>query len=168
MQTVGVIGCFMLKLTICLCAGLFLAMLVAGQDHGQQRFGLIEPPPSPAPLPQTTMLPAKAVAIAPAPNPAAVAAAFAPAKPVMTTPEPTVLAEPVVMAAEATGRVLYIDAKSVNVRSGPGKDFAVVDRLKRDEAVLVVSEGEGPDGWSLIRIEGDGVEGYVAARLLRE
>src|SRR3990167_4139741 len=155
MQTVGVIGCFMFKLTICLCAGLFLAMLVAGQDHGQQRFGLIEPPPSPAPLPQTTMLPAKAVAIAPA-------------KPVMTTPEPTVLAEPVVMAAETTGRVLYIDAKSVNVRSGPGKDFAVVDRLKRDEAVLVVSEGEGPDGWSLIRIEGDGVEGYVAARLLRE
>jgi uncharacterized protein YgiM (DUF1202 family) len=66
------------------------------------------------------------------------------------------------------GKVLFVGSKSVNVRSGPGKDFAVVSRLARGEAVLVVADGEGPDGWSLIRIEGDGVEGYVAARLLTE
>lgn len=156
----------MFKLIFILCSGLFLAMLVAGQDHGQQRFGLIAKAPEPVVV---AARPVEATAIAPTPEPEVVEVAFAPAKPVMTTP----VADPVAEAVsppqpEPTGRILYIDAKSVNVRSGPGKDFDVVDRLKRDEAVLVVSEGEGPDGWSLIRIEGDGVEGYVAARLLRE
>ena len=63
---------------------------------------------------------------------------------------------------------MVVNTKSVNVRAGPGKDFSVVDRLVRGESVLVVVQGEGPDGWSLIRIEGDGVEGYVASRLLTE
>ena len=35
-------------------------------------------------------------------------------------------------------------------------------------AVLVLVEGEGRDGWSLVRVEGDGVEGYIASRLLTE
>jgi uncharacterized protein YgiM (DUF1202 family) len=155
----------MFKLIFFLCSGLFLAMLVAGQDHGQQRFGLIAKPPEPA---AEVALPVEATAIAPEPEPMVVEAAFAPAKPVMTAPVADPVTEASAPAPEPTGRILYIDAKSVNVRSGPGKDFDVVDRLKRGEAVLVVSEGEGPDGWSLIRIEGDGVEGYVAARLLRE
>ena len=73
-----------------------------------------------------------------------------------------------VVPAPESGKILFIGAKSVNVREGPGKDFAVVGRLARGEAVLVVADGEGPDGWSLIRIEGDGVEGYVASRLLTE
>lgn len=152
----------MFKLTFFLCAGLFVAMLVAGQDRGQQRFGLMAQP-VPAPLP------VEAVAIAPAADPVIVEASFVPAQPVMTAPAPAAAAPAAVAALpEATGRVLYVDAKSVNVRAGPGKDFDVVDRLKRGEAVLVVAEGEGPDGWSLIRIEGDGIEGYVAARLLTE
>lgn len=58
-------------------------------------------------------------------------------------------------------------AKSLNVRAGPGKDTEILDQLGRDEAVTVVVEAETPDGWALIRLEGDGVEG-VAARLLRE
>jgi hypothetical protein len=44
----------------------------------------------------------------------------------------------------------------------------VLGRLTRNEAVLEVVAGAGPDGWSLVRIEGDGIEGYVATRLLRE
>lgn len=154
----------MFKLIFFLCSGLFLAMLVAGQDHGQQRFGLIAKAPEPV---IDVVLPVEASTIAPAPEPEVVDVAFAPAKPVMTAP----VADPVTEVAavpEPAGRILYVDAKSVNVRAGPGKDFDVVERLKRGEAVLVVSEGEGPDGWSLIRIEGDGTEGYVAARLLRE
>jgi hypothetical protein len=31
-----------------------------------------------------------------------------------------------------------------------------------------VVQGEGADSWSLIRIEGDGIEGYIATRLLTE
>ena len=69
---------------------------------------------------------------------------------------------------EAEGLLMVVNTKSVNVRAGPGKDFSVVDRLVRGESVLVVAQGEGPDGWSLIRIEGDGIEGYVASRLLTE
>ena len=91
--------------------------------------------------------------------PAVVPAAFVPEKPLMASPE----------AVEAPqGKLFYIAAQSANVREGPGKDHAVIDRLPKGEAVLVLEQGEGPDGWSLIRIEGDGVQGYIAARLLTE
>ena len=66
------------------------------------------------------------------------------------------------------GVLMVVNAKSANVRSGPGKDYDVVGRLTRGESVLVVAQGEGAEGWSLIRIEGDGIEGYIAARLLTE
>ena len=152
----------MIRLTFLLCAGLFAAMLIAGRDHGQLRFGLMEQAPASATLPV-------AAAITPKP-PKADVAVFAPAAPVMAMPVvlETKAAAPVVVPAPESGKILFIGAKSVNVREGPGKDFAVVGRLARGEAVLVVADGEGPDGWSLIRIEGDGVEGYVASRLLTE
>ena len=151
----------MFKLIFFLCSGLFLAMLVAGQDHGQQRFGLIAKTADPV----TPVVAAVEPAL---PEPELVEVAFAPAQPVMTAPQPEPVVEAPPTPPEPAGRILYIDAKSGYVRSGPGKEFEVVDRLKRGEAVLGVSEGEGPDGWALIRIEGDGTEGYVAARLLRE
>ena len=71
-------------------------------------------------------------------------------------------------APMTAGRILQVGARSANVRSGPDTDCDVVSRLTRGESVLVVAEGDGPDGWSLIRIEGDGVEGYIATRLLSE
>ena len=64
--------------------------------------------------------------------------------------------------------MFYVVAPNVNVREGPGQDHAVLDRLPRGEAVLVQVTGEGPEGWSLVRVEGDGVEGYIASRLLME
>lgn len=67
-------------------------------------------------------------------------------------------------------------ATAINVRSGPSASDPVVGRLTKGEEVLVVADsgsdggsdgGPGGDsGWLHIRIEGDGVEGYVAARLL--
>jgi hypothetical protein len=152
----------MFRLLVLLCAGLFLALLVGGQDRGQLRFGLMNAPvaaKAPTPLPETPV--------------EVTAAAFAPAKPVMVAPiAPVAVAvavEPVVAAAPAfEPQVFYIDAKSVNVRSGPGKTNPVIARLSRDEAVLVVSQTDEENGWSLIRIEGDGVEGYVATQLLRQ
>lgn len=152
----------MIRLTLLLCGGLFCAMLIGGQDRGQLRFGLMLPPEA-----VVVAVPQEVAVVAEPVQAQADIAVFAPAEPVMAQPvslETTPAAAPVA----DTGKVLFIGAKSVNVRSGPGKDFAVVSRLARGEAVLVVAEGEGADGWSLIRIEGDGVEGYVASRLLTE
>jgi hypothetical protein len=143
-------------MTLLLCAGLFVVMLIGGADRGQQRFGLVE-------LPKST-----AVVRAPAedmpqdqPAPAIEVATFAPEAPLIAT-----AAAVQVDAAKLGLRV--IGSKSANVRSGPGKDFSVVGKLSRGESVTLVSQSDGPDGWSLIRIEGDGVEGYVATRLLAE
>ncbi|MFZ9198228.1 MAG: SH3 domain-containing protein [Paracoccaceae bacterium] len=157
-------------------------MLIGGEDRGQVRLGLqpivaekrdafavaqgtapiAEPRPA---VPQTDDL-------------QVVSASFAPEKPLMVLPVQTevALTLPEAVEAEAAapsveelqGRLFYVDAPSVNVREGPGKDHAVLDRLPRGEAVLVLVEGQGPDGWSLVRVEGDGVEGYIASRLLTE
>lgn len=165
----------MFKLTFLLCAGLFAAMYFGGVDRGQQRFGLIEKPQAVAAVVISAAVSAPAV-VADLPEaanaPAAISAteaAFIPETPLMVTPAVTeaapVPSEPV--AAEP-GVLMVVNTKSANVRAGPGKDFEVLGRLARGESVLVVAQGEGPDGWSLIRIEGDGVEGYIASRLLAE
>jgi len=159
----------MFKLTLCLCAGLFAAMYLGGTDRGQQRFGLMERPHDKVTAavvtetPEVATLPAPAQRIVPA---TVTEAAFVPEEPLMIAPAVAESAAPV--PEEAEGLLMVVNTKSVNVRAGPGKDFSVVDRLVRGESVLVVVQGEGPDGWSLIRIEGDGIEGYVASRLLTE
>jgi hypothetical protein len=154
----------MFRLMVLLCAGIFATMLIGGQDRGQKRFGLMAPPASQE----------VAVDVTPEPPPvveAVVEAAFVPEKPLMAAAEAApaeVVAAVEELAAPPEGRVFYVASASVNVREGPGKDHAVIGRLPQGEAVLVLVEGEGPEGWSFIRIEGDGVEGYVASRLLTE
>jgi len=146
----------MFRLLAFLCVGIYAAMLALGQDHGQLRLGLMQANAKKA----AQMVARVHKAPEPAEETAVVAATFVPEKPLMIAmPE---VAEP------PQGKLFYIAADSVNVREGPGKDHAVIDRLPKGEAVLVLEQGEGPDGWSLIRIEGDGVQGYIAARLLTE
>ena len=158
----SVVGEIMFRLTVLLGAGIFLAMLIGGQDRGQKRFGLMTQPGSQeAPV---------ALAALPEPAPESsqqnvVAASFAPEKPLMAAP---VVETAVDVAAQPEGKLFYVASDTANVREGPGKDHAVIEKLLKGESVLVVSQGEGPDGWPLIRIEGDGVEGYVASRLLTE
>jgi uncharacterized protein YgiM (DUF1202 family) len=60
--------------------------------------------------------------------------------------------------------VMYVNATSVNVRSGPSAETEALTRLPRGEAVLVLPSDT--PGWSMIRLEGDGVEGYIASRFL--
>lgn len=159
----------MFRLTVLLCLGIFAAMLIAGQDHGQRRFGLMNVAVSvEAPV-------AVAAAVLPKPNKPVdvVEAAFAPEKPLMALPAevaPKIVAQPKPAAIEkvAEAPVFYVAADTANVREGPGKDHAVIEKLSKGEAALVVVAGEGPEGWSLIRIEGDGVEGYIASRLLTQ
>jgi uncharacterized protein YgiM (DUF1202 family) len=62
--------------------------------------------------------------------------------------------------------IMYISSRSVNVRQGPSTDYEVVGRLVRAEAVSVISPEE--NGLVRIAIEGDGLEGYIAARLLSD
>lgn len=70
-------------------------------------------------------------------------------------------------AAEPVGGyIAYVAGSSVNVRSGPSAESEAVARLARGEAVLVLPSDT--PGWSMIRIEGDGVEGYVASRFLQQ
>lgn len=178
----------MFRLTFILCCGLFLAMLIGGQDRGQMRFGLLAAPSVPGPDPSTEVA-SDTPAVAqtgfapdrPLIEPAATATlpAIAPAVAVLTPAreEPAPLPEPAVevvvseepaIVPEAALAVRYVTARSVNLRGGPSTGDAVLARLKRGEAVVVVEAGTGPDGWSRIRIEGDGVEGYVATRLLSD
>jgi uncharacterized protein YgiM (DUF1202 family) len=52
------------------------------------------------------------------------------------------------------------------VRQGPSTAYEVVGRLVRAEAVSVIAPEV--DGWVRIAIEGDGLEGFIAARLLSQ
>jgi uncharacterized protein YgiM (DUF1202 family) len=145
----------MIRMTLVLCVGLFVAMLIGGADRGQQRFGLVELPKSTAVVRAATV-----VMDQEQPDLTAEVAAF--------SPEAPLIALPATQVAAANLGVKAIGSKSANVRSGPGKDFDVVSKLSRGESVTLVSQAEGADGWSLIRIEGDGVEGYVANKLFAE
>lgn len=147
----------MFRLTLLLSGAIFLAMMIGGQDRGQLRFGLMQP--------AETARPAPVRAAPPAPEVEPVA--FVPTAPVVVkpaapAPPPAALPEAAEVAAAAT--ILYVDATRVNVREGPGRGHAVIGRLSRGEAVEVVAGDV--DGWSLIRIEGDGLQGYVASQLL--
>lgn len=158
----------MFRLTALLGAGIYLAMLVGGVDRGQQRFGLMAPPEKVRPAIVAAAEPAAAAVAPPEVQPAA----FVPSAPVMVTPavevalpEAQLPDAPAEVAAEAAVVVQYINTNA-NLREGPGTDFAVLARLSAGEAVQVVETT--PDGWSRIRIEGDGGEGFVATRLLSE
>lgn len=77
------------------------------------------------------------------------------------SPEYRVQEEPVAVAG---GTLWEVNTSSLNVRSGPSTAEAVVDRLSRGEQVLVTAETAG---WVKVRIEGDGVDGWVSKKLLR-
>lgn len=75
---------------------------------------------------------------------------------------PEAAAEPV--APGAAGGVWYVIVDTVNVREGPSTGTSVVEKLTWGEAVAVSFE-PGSE-WAHVRIEGDGLEGYVALRFL--
>ena len=155
----------MIRLVLLLCAGLYFGLMLLGEDRGQKRYGLMladQPPPETV-----------------APVVAADPVVFIPAQTVMvpTAPETPVAAELAVteVAAEPLpepevpgGQLLTVATTTANVRAGPGKSFGVVGSLARGEQVLVVAEENPVEGWSRVRLEGDGIEGYVATRLLSE
>lgn len=147
----------MFKLVSLLAAGMFVILLIGGEDKGQTRQGLADAGPVTA-------------TVAPQVTPAApVLANFTPVKVQTQRSAPIAgafVTDTVAEVAVATGTtpVMYVSGKSVNVRGGPSTDYEVVGRLSYAEAVTVVSAEQ--DGWVQIRIEGDGIDGFIAARLL--
>lgn len=160
----------MIRLTLLLCAALFLTLLIGGRDYGQVRPGLAgayddQPAPTlaaarpakpqPGPDAEAQVVPASLTPVRPA--------AGSPLVLPLVTPAPA-LAPASAPAPEPAAEVWYVDARAVNVREGPTTDSAVVGRLSRGEAATVI--GREGDDWVHILIEGDGLEGYVAARFL--
>jgi uncharacterized protein YgiM (DUF1202 family) len=176
----------MFKLTALLCLGMFVTMMVAGADHGQLRPGLVlaaqeaaqNPAPATPAAPEILLAsaaPAAAAAdVAPVATPVVVAQA-APPVPDATAPVFSLATYSDATATDAAatdapaappteGALAYIAGRSVNVREGPGRENAVLTKLSRGEAVTVVWQDD--TGWSRIRIEGDGLEGYVSTEFL--
>ncbi len=60
----------------------------------------------------------------------------------------------------------YVAARSVNVRAGPSTGNGVIGRVLYADIVEILSDPDAP--WVRIRIQGDGIEGYMAARFLQE
>lgn len=160
----------MLRLTALLCASMFVTMLVGGRDYGQLRPGLLAAREAAA---------AKAVVAAePVAEPQVIAASFTPSEATEVTALALPLVQPVpaqatpaeaetpdpAPQAEASAKVWYVDARSVNVRMGPSTDDAILGRLTHGEATTVL--GIDSTGWAHIVIEGDGMDGYVSSEFL--
>jgi Bacterial SH3 domain len=172
----------MFKLTAVLCAAMFGVLLIAGEDRGQLRPGLANAPPAPVPVAEVDPAPdaPQIVLATPEDGPSDVASVSAPVTVApATTPETeaaiadtvfslaTYSDTPVADAAPATqtaGALAYVDAASVNVREGPGTANPVLTKLTRGEAVTIVSTDD--TGWARIRLEGDGLEGFMSMEYL--
>jgi uncharacterized protein YgiM (DUF1202 family) len=159
----------MLRLTFILCAAMFAAMLIGGRDHGQLRPGLaaaqleaapVQPEPAPV-VTQAAFTPATAL-------PAEVVAPVNELALPLVQPEAveTALAEAETPVEETPADVWYVAADTVNVREGPGTTYGILDKLASGDAVSVVWQDD--TGWAKIRIEGDGIEGYVSTDFLTQ
>lgn len=180
----------MIRLTLALLTTLFVGFVIAGADRGQVRYGLMttaDPAIAAPTVSPETVVTASSPAVQPPPaKPQVVQAIYVPAQPLIVapqteaepatqtadatpaTPAPEILAPEIPTLAEPEKLVRFVAVSSANVREGPSKGFAVIEKLARGEAVSVISATEDPDGWSLIRIEGDGLEGYVSNTLLAD
>lgn len=171
----------MLRLMLLLIAGMFAALMIAGEERGQLRPGLARAAAVP-PLPEVAPAPKAVVEMAPAPE-VAVAAEVRPEpapyvepvrdvvgavlEPVFTLSSLPTEAVPGADAGRersAEGQIHYVTASSVNVREAPSTDASVLGRLGSGEAALVITDVDGE--WARIVIQGDGMEGYVALRFL--
>lgn len=68
------------------------------------------------------------------------------------------------VATDGAVTIRRVTANSANVRGGPSTQNAVVGRLSRGEEVEVLATD--PSGWVQVRLQGDGIEGWVSERLL--
>ena len=79
------------------------------------------------------------------------------------TPAPQNAPDPAVAQA-AEPQMQYVVGNTVNLRAGPSADTESLTKLNMGNPVLVLPSDT--PGWSLIRIEATGMEGYIASRFL--
>ena len=165
----------MIRMLLLLCAGLFLTLQIGGQDRGQKRLGLVEA----ANAPVRVALPVvdDSAPLGAAAEAAVMPVSFGTAQPVMVQSVPADVAQvsedaadigaTVNTGATVTGAtVRYVSAQAVNVRVGPSTRDAVMDTLRRGEAVTVV--GVESNGWARVRVEGDGIDGFMSMSFLSD
>lgn len=186
----------MVKWLLLLAVTLYAAMLYGGEDRGQLRAGLRPQPAEPLPPPITVtvteaaapapvqrsaaitlvpMLPRPAQETAPvAPQPTQTADIAPPTDATGNQPlgislltEDTAAVDLEVAAAETTTTpVRWVAVERANIRAEGSKSAPVTARLGRGEAVAVL--WTEPSGWSRVRIEGDGIDGFIHSSLLTE
>ncbi len=169
------LGCAMFKMTFYLSLVMFLTMLIAGRDLSgtdqiANQAAAVEDPAADT-LPEVVPAETALLAI----DAASQIAPPAPAAPVLTQPAPILVRMPgpalrpspedaTADPAPDGPQIWRVVTNRLNVRSGPSTGHDIVDRIARGDEALVLSD---PDAeWVQIRIEGDGVEGWVARRLL--
>jgi len=149
----------MFRLTAITLAALYIVLAVFGRDPEGATEVLAAEPEATAPSDAPASAIGDAAIAAADPAPAVTPVRFVP------MPGPTLKPAPEYRTAPAAaGRILAVGANRLNVRAGPGVSAPVLDQIERGEEVLVIAER---DGWAQIRIEGDGIEGWVSRRLLR-
>lgn len=157
----------MFRYLVFFSATFYLTLLIGGEDRGQQRMGLkgaydvALAPPLPAPEAEaetqtaaTTTTPSDTLRILPAPD----RATIQPASLTSTAAQPAFND-----FNNPTATLRYITADAANVRDAASRSGAVIDRVERGEIVQLVEE---VGDWVHIRIEGDGIDGFVHRRLI--
>jgi len=147
----------MIRLTLLLSGSIWAAMAFA-PDLDEPVF--TEQVAEVAPIEDVTPEPANNALV----NPIKVAAVM------QAAPEPVKVAEVAVLAptptAETDHLIWFVTGSRVNVREQPTTNSSVMGKVIYGEAALVVSD---PDAdWVKIRIEGDGVEGYIMKRFMTD
>lgn len=162
------------KLIITTLAGLYIVLVVAGRDVPSAA-GQAQADPAPqlaqaeaAPVAVAPHDPTKIVAKAASTPQIENAALITPVIPRTRMPGPRLKpapeTRPIETPAKSDGASLWkVTASALNVRSGPSTSDRTVDSIRRGEEVLLVSES---GGWAHVRIEGDGVDGWVSKRYL--
>ncbi|WP_435257826.1 SH3 domain-containing protein [Thioclava sp. FR2] len=172
----------MIRWTIVLCLGLFLTLQIAGEDRGQKRLGLIEGEldaladaqkaadlaavevaSKASTSPSTPVTPVVEVAFA---NSATLVSPKPAVQPAIVPQAHAELIEASTAATDKEGTLMFVSGRSVNVRGGPSTRTPVVGKLSKGDAVLVVWAED--NGWARIRVEGDGIDGYMSLDFLTE
>ncbi len=160
----------LVKLMVLLGAGFLAIAALYGAAGGPQRHGLTDPAEGVA-----STAPASEPATAPDPVQALPATVRRLADTPVSGPlRPVILGErqpvPVATSTPAPGiglalhDIRRVTSTSANVRGGPSTGHAVVGRVTLGEEVEVVEQGG--NGWLRIRLQGDGVDGWISARLV--
>lgn len=184
----------MLKWLLGLGLFMYAFLMIAGTDGGQQRAGLREVPEDQTSATRVSapvtdeqalvtaatelvpMLPAPPIRVMPPqPEAAPVAQVQAPAaqdarvQPLLDQSGTTAALTfaPAADTSVTEGTTLrWVAVERANVRSAASKTAPVTARIEQGEAVAVL--WIDPSGWARVRIEGDGIDGYVHQSLLTD